>query len=196
MIEQIWERFYKVPTPKSFTIGDPDRLLRMESGEAKRYERESVFHREKIAKTWKSVLRVRKQSIYQTKLFLMFTFMTCHKDYIDAYRKGLYYPDSVKQNGFNMLDTDKDYVWLQLESHKSTGDKVVDELKHATFLPLDSDGIYGWYRDCVKPFGFFVEVSIPIRDDPEYENNILECLSEVFDCPAILQDNKDICNNK
>lgn len=185
MNKTIWKEIYDVPTPLAFTIGDSLSLEKILQGDTTAQERKRVYRREKIPKTWKAKVVFRRETlgkafedpVYSVNLYV------CHKDYIDTYVSGSYYPSAVRKGGDRMLETQRDHYKV------ATTFRDADENGKTEYCVEFDNGIDGYFAsltDCVVPFGFLLYFDLPPATTMSVKK-MRESLAYLFRCPAIVE---------
>ena len=183
--KQVWKEIYDIPTPLAFTIGDSLSLEKFWLGDNSAKERKRIYTRGKIPKTWKAKLIFRRESlgkdfedpVYSVSLYV------CHKDYIDTYVSGSYYPSAVRKDGERMLETQRDHYKV------ATTFREADEEGKTEYTVEFDNGIDGYFAsvtDCVVPFGFLVYFDLPPATTMSVKS-MRKNIAYLFRCPAIME---------
>lgn len=173
---------YRIPAPKSFTIGDPEILKQVWSEAATTAEKKMVFERDRIPKSWRASMVFTKELWEHRYPVMAARICVSHKDYADTYESGQYFVDAVKRGYPRDLVCEKAAYRIMVEHH--TPDEhgnVVSDYQFST----GADGTYGIATDMIRRYGFSVRFEFSNWDLlPEHQ--IRDRLAYLFRCPEIL----------
>jgi len=173
---------YKIPAPKSFSIGDPDALKMVWEGAVSSVEKKMVFERNRIPKTWKATLVFTKELWDGRYPVMAARICVSHRDYLEIYEAGQCFVDSIKRGYPRELACYKPMYEIMVEHHTpdDTGN-VVNRYQFNT----GASGTYGIVTDMVKRHGFSVRFEFSNWDILP-EQQIRDRLAYLFRCPEIL----------
>lgn len=185
--KQQWSEMYVIPTPRQVSIGDSVFLEQIMLGTADWKTEKKIYTRKNIPKSYKARLIFRKEYIaedlgpvYSVSIYV------CHKDYIDTYASGSYYPSAVRQDGERILETESDRYKVVTAFHNMDAE---GRTEYSAEFDFGVDGYIATAVDCVRPFGFLLTFDLPDTQTMS-ERAMRNHIAYLFRCPALAERGK------
>lgn len=188
MYKTVWKEDYDIQPPKEILVGDSAIVEKVLLSTASVLERRKVYQRVKIPKTWKGKLAFRKDVLRGTQVAPVYSvsIYVAHKDYIDTYAAGSYYPSAVRKGGERIMETKNGRYQVKTVSHEAEEN---GKAEYRAEFENGGDGFFGNVIDCFSSYGFLMTVDLP---DPVImsEQSMRDTLAHLFRCPEIREGQK------